>query len=128
MLAERPAGTPEPTVEYDGGGIWLRWAWQVHDDAAQPTLLQPGSELESRLGSELESRVLAALKDAPLGKSATALGQRQPSGPLHVTIRRLVEKGALALTLPDKPSSRLQKYRLTPAGKARLAAKTRGTK
>lgn len=126
----REAGTPEPTVEYDGGGIWLRWAWQVPDDAAQPTLLQPGSELESQLGSELESRVLAALKDAPLGKSAiaTALGQRQPSGPLHVTIRRLVEEGVLALTLPDKPSSRLQKYRLTPAGKARLAAKTRGTK
>jgi ATP-dependent DNA helicase RecG len=44
-----------------------------------------------------------------------------------VAIRRLVEEGALALALPDKPSSRLQKYRLTPVGKARLATKTRGT-
>jgi ATP-dependent DNA helicase RecG len=63
------------------------------------------------------------LVDAPLGKAAIArvLGQRQPSGPLHVTIRRLVEEGSLALTLPDKPNSRLQKYRLTAAGKARLA-------
>ena len=95
----------------------------------QPAPSQPGSELESQLGSELESRVLAALKNTPLGKSAiaTALGQRQPSGPLHVAIRRLVEEGALALTLPDKPSSRLQKYRLTPAGKARLAEERRGT-
>lgn len=125
----REAGAPEPTVEYDGGGVWLRWAWQVPDDVAQPSQSQLGSELESQLGSELESRVLAALKDTPLGKSAiaTALGQRQPSGALHVAIRRLVGEGALALTLPDKPSSRLQKYRLTPAGKARLAAKTTGT-
>jgi ATP-dependent DNA helicase RecG len=120
----REAGTSEPTVEYDGGGVWLRWAWQVPDEPPEtPTQSQIGSELESGLESQLESRVLVALVDAPLGKAAIArvLGQRQPSGPLHVTIRRLVEDGSLALTLPDKPNSRLQKYRLTAAGKARLA-------
>ena len=78
----------------------------------------------------LVSRVLATLGTAPLGKAAIAstLGQRQPSGPLHTTIRRLVDEGALELTIPDKPNSRLQKYRLTPAGKARLAATRKGAK
>jgi len=34
----------------------------------------------------------------------------------------------IEMTLPDKPDSRLQKYRLTPSGKVRLARKTRRTK
>ena len=32
----------------------------------------------------------------------------------------LLEQGLLALTLPDKPNSRLQRYRLTPQGRALL--------
>lgn len=122
----RKAATPEPTVEYDGGGVWLRWSWQVPDEPREtPTQSQPGSELEPELESQLESRVLVALVDALLGKAAIArlLGQRQPSGPLHVPIQRLVEAGSHALTLPDKPNSRLHKYRLTPGGKAQVAGR-----
>ena len=31
------------------------------------------------------------------------------------------ESGLIAMTLPDKPQSRLQRYRLTPQGRALLA-------
>ena len=34
--------------------------------------------------------------------------------------RRVV--GVIAMTIPDKPQSRLQRYRLTPQGRAMLAA------
>ena len=34
---------------------------------------------------------------APDAERLLILGQRQPSGPLHVTIRRLVEEGSLAV-------------------------------
>lgn len=34
----------------------------------------------------------------------------------------LLERGLIAMTIPDKPQSRLQRYRLTPEGRALLAA------
>ena len=67
--------------------------------------------------------MLAALAVGPLSKGelARSLGHDKPFGYLHAAVRRLVEEGSLALPLPDKPNSRLQKYRLSAAGKARLA-------
>ena len=84
----------------------------------------PGGELESA-GSGLESldrRVLALLAAEPLSKSAIAdgLGHRSVSAGLNRAIRRLLKDGRAEYTVPDKPNSRLQKYRITPAGHTAL--------
>ena len=71
--------------------------------------------------------MLAALRKQPLGKGllAKALGQKQASGPLHVAIRNPLTNGLIERTVPNKPESRLQRYRLTVAG---LHASTRREK
>jgi ATP-dependent DNA helicase RecG len=39
---------------------------------------------------------------------------------LHKQVKRLVEMNIIEPTIPDKPTSRLQQYRLTENGKAVL--------
>lgn len=83
---------------------------------------QPESRPESRPES-LEIRVLRHLTASPLSKAelSVRLGQKEISGQLNKVIRVLLGDQTIEYTLPDKPNSRLQKYRLAAKGKALLA-------
>lgn len=78
----------------------------------------------------LERRVLALLANGPLANAAIsgALGQKEISGHLNQVIRVLLADQTLEYTVPDKPTSRLQQYRLTDKGRALLATLGMGTR
>ena len=65
------------------------------------------------------------LRNSPLGKKgiALALGKQKPGRYLTDIIRHLLKEGLVERTMPEKPNSRLQKYRLTTKGMAVLAKK-----
>jgi predicted HTH transcriptional regulator len=92
-------------------------AFEVVGGKAQPES-RPESQPES-----LEIRVLRHLTASPLSKAelSARLGQKEISGQLNKVIRVLLGDQTIEYTLPDKPNSRLQKYRLTAKGKALLA-------
>jgi len=93
--------------------------------AAQPES-RPESQPESQPES-LEFRVLATLVDEPLSKAeiSSRLGHKEISGQLNKVIRLLLAEGNIEYTIPDKPGSRLQQYRLTSKGRAvRYVAKS----
>jgi ATP-dependent DNA helicase RecG len=98
-------------------------------DVAQPES-RPESQPESRPESQpesLELRVLAMLADEPLSKAqiSSRLGHKEISGQLNKVMRLLLAEDNIEYTLPDKPSSRLQKYRLTGKGRSmRYVAKS----
>jgi len=73
-------------------------------------------------------RVLRLLTKEPLSKSAIsgALGQKEISGHLNQVIRVLLNDQTLEYTLPEKPNSRLQQYRLTEKGRLLLGVLQKG--
>lgn len=106
------AGTADRSVS---GGV-VRESGRPGRRAGEPRSSQPESQPES-----LAASVLRQLAAGPMSKSSLSrsLGQRSVSGQLlNRVVSALLADGRIAYTIPDKPRSRLQKYRLTDTGTA----------
>ena len=89
--------------------------------AAKGQAVPVSGQAESQPES-LDRQVLASLQPQDLGKAEISvhLGQKEVSGQLNKVIRVLMGQGLIEYTLPDRPNSRLQKYRLTEKGRQAL--------
>lgn len=103
-------GCMEPA--FDGGSFSTATFWPLpREDGVV------GERPESRPESETESlkqRALLMHRGRPLSKSelASCLGQKQISGQPKKVLLALAAEERIEFTVPDKPNSRLQKYRL----------------
>lgn len=72
--------------------------------------------------SDIQVKVLKLLEDKTLSRKDifAAIGLSGDSRSFKRHIEPLIEAVLLEMTVPDKPNSRLQKYRLTDSGKAQL--------
>ena len=110
----KEAGLPEP--EFVQNDMFRTVIYRkLLQPESQPEL-QPESLLELRLESKLAAKVILMLRKTELKKSQIAkeLGHKSISGELKKQIKRLIEQNLIEMTIPEKPNSRLQKYRLTP--------------
>ncbi len=78
--------------------------------------------VESGVESEMALQIMILLMSSSLSKTemASALGKQKPTRHLNELMKKLLEAGQVAYTIPDKPNSRLQKYRLTDKGQVLL--------
>jgi ATP-dependent DNA helicase RecG len=84
---------------------------------------QSGAESRAQSGAQSgaqSERVLLALTDCPLSSQEIALilDLESKSGSLKRSLKQLLEEGLVEYTIPEKPNSRLQKYRLTAKGQS----------
>lgn len=128
------AGLPEPEFSVTDGFVLKlgRMAGQVTGQVgAQPELTRRTGQVTGQVAGQVDPwvwRALLACEAKPL-KSAeiqTATGLRHREAFQRNYLDYLLSEGWIERTLPDKPKSRLQKYRLTEKGRAILAAWRKG--
>jgi hypothetical protein len=115
-------GSPPPVFRWDSG-LWTELPFMAAETATDltgdvPEARKSGKTPESRLESRLAGRLLLLLREAEMGKAklAQALSHATVFGELHKQVRRLAAAEYIAMKILDKPSSPLQKYRLTREG------------
>jgi predicted HTH transcriptional regulator len=120
------AGLPEPEFAVSDGFQTIIRRVPAPGRASQPES-RPESQPESQPES-LETRALLLLESGPKSKAelSRGLGQKEISGQLNKVVRQLLAEEMIEYTIPEKPSSRHQKYRLTGQGRAALAKGSRG--
>jgi len=100
--------TPEVAYEVDSGAqLWAQW--------------------EAQSGAQ-SAGIVRALGAGPLSAAALVdqLGLKSKTGAFKRSLQELLDKGLAEYTIPDKPNSRLQKYRLTEKGRNLLATRQGG--
>ena len=123
FAACREAATPVPQIRFEAGGLWMEFPFakaylkQIEGDRGDPVTDPVTDPVD---------QVLILLKPEALAPSVL---QERLSLKHRPTFRAnylhpALDAGLIEMTLPDKPSSRLQKYRLTEAGRNRLAGLT----
>jgi ATP-dependent DNA helicase RecG len=125
----REIHAPSPTWEDQGNSVIISFLPAASIEE-QRTRVELG--VESRVESRVESvadRVLLLLAGGPLSKSdiATRLGKQRVTGQVHRVVENLLRSGYIEYTIPEKPQSRLQQYRITEQGRAAMeSASTAG--
>ncbi len=114
----RRGGCPDPAWEVGG---FVTTIFRPNPDVRKSKTVHPGAQSGAQ-----SAQVLAAPTSGEhsAGDMAEALGLRSKTGALKRTLNDLIEAGLVEYTHPGKPSSRLQRYRLTEAGRLTLEEKT----
>ncbi|NLF70849.1 MAG: DUF4062 domain-containing protein [Candidatus Anammoximicrobium sp.] len=117
------AGLPTPQFRQDGGQF-IQTLWRPKGAKAEPSAAKVGTK--SAL-SRHQVEILGRCREETLLVDLMAIvGRTNRTKFRHQVLDPLLAEGLVEMTIPDKPRSGNQKYRLTAEGLARLAANEKG--
>ena len=113
-----------PNLIYRFGDDQLAALARSATPVATPVMTPVGKPSETLIDA-VQRKVLVALKGGDVmstSELAEKVGISQPKNMRRRYLRLLLDMGLVEYTIPQKPNSRLQKYRLTDKGRSALAA------
>lgn len=135
----RAAGFPEPVITSDESGLWVSFAFSSSyrnliegtgtraDDASGEVAAEVTPEVAPEVTPEV--RLLRVMTSTLTRRALQdAMGLSDDEHFRQTFLRPALESGLIEMTISDKPTSRLQKYRLTEAGRRRLRSANSGRK
>ncbi len=114
------AGTPVPIIDYQPNDLWIEFPFSPEYLTAIAT---PETSPKSGAQSGAQSlQILNLLESEPFSANELAnyLKLESKTGAFKRAIKELVAGGLIEYTIPEKPNSRLQKYRLNEKGRSLL--------
>lgn len=119
LMAMKANGSPAPSFESNEDRTYFVVRLPLHPKTIDKTHLRILAEPEWRFPvNSNEYKILKLLHTGPLSKKelATQLGQSSVTGQLNRIIKLLLEERFIDRTIPKKPQSRLQQYKITKKG------------
>ena len=116
LQAVQKNDSPKPIFHTDENRSYFVLELLLHQVFIKDKKPELRPELQPELS--LQGRILHILKDGEFSKSAIAekIGHKVVSGELNKQVRNLMKAGLIKYTIPKKPNSPKQRYRLTSKG------------
>ena len=119
MIAlSRAAGLKTPAFRQDGWSF-VQTLWRPIPEAT--------GQATTQVAEQVTKLLRAAVEPVPREQLQEAIGLQNREHFRQAYLEPLVTGGWLVWTVPDKPTSRLQRYRLTAKGRAWLALRAGGS-
>ena len=124
FTACRQGGAPEPELKFDAGGVWMTFMFDEGYLRAVASTRTPQDigQITPEVTPEVD-RLLSVLRgDMSRAELMATLALKDEKHFRERYQQVAVKMGLIEMTMPDKPRSRLQRYRLTAAGRAKAQA------
>lgn len=118
------ARVPRPDFRYDSTGLWAEFRFPPQPEPGRQAQVEAQVEAQVALTDRDWDVLIACGTGEMTGKDlARVAGYQTRTGNFKKGLQRLVELGLVELTIPDKPTSSRQRYRITPKGRSWAAAR-----
>jgi len=116
------AGLPPPEFRQDCGQF-VQVLWRAKHD--RRTDLEPGDQVGTRWGLSGDQVVVlrACVTERPISELMDIVGRTSRTKFRNSVLKPLMQTGLIEMTIPEKPQSSNQKYRITDLGRALLAGR-----